>query len=685
MRAMNYQQVPFFRIFLSFVAGVILSQLFIDIWDTIIVGLFILIVTLVALQQIPKFWTIVFFLLSILSGFIHTRLFQSSSLATYYQSEELPINEYKGRVLDLKDKGARIHMTLEIYEIQSSPNLRIKEKIVMTVKNPSQELKALSFGDCIEFLTRLKVPQQNLNPGGFNYREYLKYQNIRYQCYLKTEDIKILGQNQGNTLLKIAHKQRKKFIASLKKYIHREQEFAIAAAMILGERDYLDKRLRNTFSETGSMHVLAVSGLHVGIVSMLLMLVLKIIPDRNRFIKILKTIGMLIGIWGFAMVTGLAPAVLRAATMFSFFMIGKLWTERINIYNVLFGSAFLMLLYDPLLVFNLSFQFSYLALFSIVYFYPLVSSFLVFNSFLANKIWDLVAVSISAQVLVFPLTVIYFHKFPVYFFLSGVIAIPIAFLVLCIGILLILNFVSVWLNSFLGILLQDVLSFFIWSMKGIQNLPNAVLQNIYLDTFSVLIFYLSCIVFMIQHSFNYRKKLLTVLAFLFTLLLYQNIKHTHEEKQEFIKLYHDRDELTIDCIKGHVAYSFQGLDKEFTHDFRNQAGIEKVVPLRNIEGSLGLQRHIDDNLNEKIQIVLISEIDQSDREKFDVVLIDQPFEEGLEQFLNMDSKYILLSNLNWKQYYQWLKILKRMNIEYYDLRMSGAIDLLEFTQKAKLK
>ena len=680
---MNYQQVPFFRLIFCFISGIVLAQL--DLWSIrpVMMGVLSMIVILLMSRNYTRIWSFSCVLIFILFGFIHANLYQESSVPSYFSKNDIPQKSYHAKVIDLKNKGERLNLSLEIYEIISEQNTVCKERIVASVKEPSDDLKKLVYGDCISFASVLRRPLKNLNPGGFNYRKYLKYQNVHYQCFLKSDDVQLLNENKGNRLLTIAFRLRQRFVADLQKYIERKDEFSITAAMILGERDYLSKEIATSFSETGSMHVLAVSGLHVGIVSMLLMFVLRLIPDQHIQGKIIKTILMLSGIWGFALLTGLAPAVMRAATMFSFFLVGKLWTERINIYNVLYSSAFLMLLFDPLLLFNLSFQFSYLALLSIVYFYPIISSFLVFKFFLANKIWDLVAVSLSAQILVFPLTIIYFHKFPVYFFLSGIIAIPVAFLVLCLGIILLLNIFFISLNTSLSILLQDVLSFFIWSMKEIQSFPFAVMQNVYLDTVSALIFYGICFVFMLQYSFDRNKKLLAFLTGLCLLFLYQNMKFTSQSAQRKIFIYCDREDLSMDFVVGHTAYAFNSSKKEFTHGFRNESGIYDIISYQDADQDL-LKR--DKEYQFRFGGLTLSRISENTNAKeivADVILIDSAYDDHFEYLFNAETHLILLPSMSWKDYNVWVNTLESRAIKYYDIRTSGALDLLAYTQKSK--
>ena len=177
------------------------------------------------------------------------------------------------------------------------------------------------------------------------------------------------------------------------------------------------------------MHVLAVSGLHVGIIFFILNFLLTPLNRNKRLLKI--KLFLLVGaLWFYAFLTGLSPSVMRSCTMFSFIVVGENLNKRTNIYNTLAASAFLLMLINPLIIFGAGFQLSYIAVISIVFFQPRLAALVAVKNRILKYVWDLFTVSVAVQIGTAPISIFYFHQFPVYFWLSNFIVIPGAALIL---------------------------------------------------------------------------------------------------------------------------------------------------------------------------------------------------------------------------------------------------------------
>lgn len=330
----------------------------------------------------------------------------------------------------------------------------------------------LETGQIVQFRARLSEIPPPQNPGAFDNKRYRFFQNIHHQSYWKEGDYQVVGQRP----LPALERWRMRQIAMWKELLQDPSEFSIASAMVLGYKDELPEEIRTTYAQTGASHVLAVSGLHVGLIYLILNFFLSRL--RWRFLKILLSLA---GIWGFAMLTGATPSVLRASTMFSFVMIGKQMRRPISIYNSLAASAFLLLWINPLWLFHIGFQLSYLAVLGIVVFQPLWYQLWIPSGNWPDKIWSLITVSLAAQLATLPLTLYYFHQFPVYFWLSGLIVVPAAPFIIALGILLILF--SNWLPAWEWIpatLLGELISWINRLLEAIQALPGSVVSDIYL-------------------------------------------------------------------------------------------------------------------------------------------------------------------------------------------------------------
>lgn len=337
-------------------------------------------------------------------------------------------------------------------------------------------------GNVIKLLGRFSEVPTNTNPDVFNYKGFLAKKRIGHTYWVKSGGHTLVLQDGQNMITSLAHRLRSSALARLEHIFDNRDHLAIASAMILGYKHILSHEQYTVYSETGSIHVLAVSGLHVGVITYLFILLFGRIKSQHTTVKLLKTITLISVVWIFALVTGMAPAVSRAALMFSFFIVGKYWFEEYNIYNILAASALILLLYDPMLIYQAGFQFSYLALFSIVLIMPLIfTSSILTNYRVLNYIIQLVCVSIAAQILVFPVTIYYFHKFPVYFILSGIVAVPAAFLILSIGLATLLLAPIPILGEMLATLLKYIVLTFSHLINGIHRLPMSVWNGIWLD------------------------------------------------------------------------------------------------------------------------------------------------------------------------------------------------------------
>ena len=309
-------------------------------------------------------------------------------------------------------------------------------KVHLYIRKENQLDKPLQYGDKIALNKspfRLPPPK---NPHEFNYMEYMAGRNIYYQQFVDVADIDIIAQGSAYSVMSWCLGLRNHFGGLIEKHVKGEQETAIAKALIRGIRDGLDQDTKRSYSASGAMHVLAVSGLHVGIIIVIISFLLRPI-SKSKTGKIISSVISIIFLWVFAFVTGLSPSILRAVTMFSIIIVGQTFHSRPSIYNSLALSAFVLLFYNPNFLFSVGFQLSYIAVLGIVYIYPLIHNTITFDNWLFEKMWAITCLSIAAQMATFPLTLYYFHQFPVYFLISNLLVIPAAFLIMSLGIALI--------------------------------------------------------------------------------------------------------------------------------------------------------------------------------------------------------------------------------------------------------
>lgn len=350
------------------------------------------------------------------------------------------------------------------------------------------------------------------------YENFLRREGFCASTYIACQQWKKSETLSGTSIRYIALKYRKELSKLFEDSVISEKARPILLAMTLGAVELLDKETKDNFSVSGVSHLLAVSGLNVGILVLLLNLFLH---GMNRFEKtrLTKEFILLISIWIYAFITGLSPSVVRAVIMFSFVIFGNLIHRKTNIYHSLLLSAFGMLLYNPYYLFNISFQLSYTALFSIVLFQPKLKGLLPVNNKILKYFWEIITVSIAAQICTFPLILYYFHSFPTHFLVTNFILVPLSFLLLGVVILSYMTLLIPFAGKLFLIIAGMIGDFFYSTTAFIHDLPYAVLHIGALSGLEVAILYAMIFFFSIWIMDHSRKCFIGGLASILLLLL----------------------------------------------------------------------------------------------------------------------------------------------------------------------
>jgi competence protein ComEC len=323
------------------------------------------------------------------------------------------------------------------------------------------------------------------------------------------------------------------------------EELAVASALVLGHRADLDRELMSAYAGAGATHVLAVSGLHVGIVYVILNMLLKFL-DKKRYGKIVKTVLLVVALFGYAGLTGLSASVFRAATMFAFVAVGKAIDRNTNIFNTLAASAFVLIAFDPMIIMQVGFQLSYLAVIGIVVIHPILFNLVTVNNRIGDWAWSITCVSIAAQVATFPLGLLYFHQFPNLFLLSNLLVIPAATGILYLGFLL-FTF-SFWNPTllFFGKLLNWLISSLNTVVVYIEEIPYSVLTGIDISTIETLIIYAAIVSWLMFLLHRIRPAFYVALGLSVIFMVLQCFEVHRQKTQHFLTVYN---------VKGHTAIS----------------------------------------------------------------------------------------------------------------------------------
>ena len=321
---------------------------------------------------------------------------------------------------------------LKIFASQvDSHNLIDFDARIIAYFEKSSLSKSITPGDVISFHGYFSNEAKKLYPLQFDYHNYLRNCGISGTVFIPKPGLKLVDLRRFSLRAQL-NNLRSFLLDCLNQARPPSKEFGVISALVLGDKRRLDADLQRQFSNAGVVHVLAVSGLHVGIIYLFLgKLIAFLLKKRGRIVKF---IFVLLILWGYAALTGFSPSVLRAVTMFSFIAMGKHHGKYGNVYNLIAGSALLLLAINPLLITQVGFQLSYFAVIGIVYFHPKFYSLITFQKWLPDKIWSLTCVSLAAQLATFPLSIFYFHQFPILFPLTNILVIPLATAILYLGI-----------------------------------------------------------------------------------------------------------------------------------------------------------------------------------------------------------------------------------------------------------
>lgn len=274
------------------------------------------------------------------------------------------------------------------------------------------------------------------NPHQFNYADYMKTLGVYGQLQLNRRDI-IHIEKGKTTVVGFSENLRNHLISRLKSTSLQRDERSILQALVLGQRRDIDKTLYNEYAAAGAIHILAVSGLHVGILYFILLFLFKPLI----FLKhggLVRSILIVLFLWSFAVLAGLSPSVVRAVTMFSFFTFATAIKRPTNSFNTLFLSFFLLLLLQPNWLFHVGFQLSYLAVFAILWVQPKLYKLYQPRFYIDRLFWGISTVTIAAQLGIVPLSLYYFHQFPGLFFVTNIVILPVLGILLAGGLLLVI-------------------------------------------------------------------------------------------------------------------------------------------------------------------------------------------------------------------------------------------------------
>ena len=387
------------------------------------------------------------------------------------------------------EKGRSFKTTATVEYIQQNTGLqKVSGKVIVYFSKEEGSILP-AYGDRILIRGGLQRIRNSGNPGAFDYERYMCFQQTFHQLFLKRNGYTFLTGARKNPVYRFVFFSEKGIVNMLKENIRGDEKVTgIAEALLIGYKEDLDKDEVQAYSNTGVVHIIAISGMHLGLIYAVLVWLFSRIPFIKRS-AVTKVILVLSCLWLFSLITGASASVLRSAVMFTCIITGKTFFRQAAVYNSLAASAFLLLCYDPFLLWDVGFQLSYFAVIGIVWLQRPLFSLIYCKHTRLQKIWEMCAVTLSAQVLTLPVCIYYFHQLPTTFLITNIICVPLSTVILFAEIFLIGTAAIPFIASALGkcaYLLTRLMNLVI---DTCNNLPYSLVDNMYSTVLTTWLLY----------------------------------------------------------------------------------------------------------------------------------------------------------------------------------------------------
>ena len=699
----TWHPYPMFRLIIPFALGIIAAILFghyhfINFHTVLIISVLLFTASILAniFSGFKLQWLggLCFYLFLFWSGYGLTVIQDPTNSDEYFSKISNHNHRYLINIIEPpQEKTNSIRVIAEVNYVEDSIEWKRAAGKVLLYFEKDGASAALEYGDVLFISAPLNATEPPANPHQFNYKRYLSFSGIHYQSYLRSKNWCLIDSGFVNPIYQFSYKARDEMLTMLADNGISGDEFAVASAILLGYDENLEPELRDKYAGAGALHVLCVSGLHVGIVFALMEFFLAFL-NRRKSGRVVRLVIILLSIWCYAFITGLSPSVQRASVMFSFLAFRQIGKYHSNPYNLLAASAFVLLLINPYILTKIGFQLSYAAVIAIIALFNPVYSLVAVKYKFTDAIWKLLVVSFAAQVGTFPLSIFYFHQFPNYFFLTNLLVIPLVWLIIYTGIIsLAISLFWKWLAAKISFVLNLMLLGLNTSVSFVDALPYSKFEGLVLYLPQVLILY--GLIFILVQFFLQRKGtlLIMVLVFLIALTFSFSVSQYNLSKQQKLIVYQVNNHTAIDiCIGSETYYlcdSLMDADKkafefniennriycgagrvnEFILDdstFKAETGTFVKVLSKNFIDACGKRIAILDNdFNPRIP---------ASKLKVDfLILRDNPKAKFQDIKRIFDFKYLIFDSSNsWWLSNEWSKELKLMGIGVHNTKVDGA-------------
>ena len=673
---MRFHEIPFLKLFIGLVAGILLYPYF-NIHN--ISGLWLICTLLIGITFLmyrnEKLAVIVFYPFFICL-IIAVLFFRMASLnptnKSSYLGNHISAVKFQGTVLSSKPRmnGGQRYV-LNVSNTFNKENKAITSSGRILLYLSSSSLPPFSSGTIVQGEIYQLHPIPNAyNPGSFNQQKYWSLKRIFHKAYGNRANWKEIKAASGSLFYR---DKAQKYISNiLGKALKDSVSLGLMDALLLGNKSGLTSDIMTDFKRTGAMHILAVSGLHVGILAGIIQFILGLLPIYSKGGRFFTSGFFIIFLFLFAWLTHFEPAILRAVGGSILMILARIFQKTANAWNNLFAMACFLLLLDPNFFFHIGFQLSFLAVAGIIGFYKSWVGRYTFSNKLMQYFWEMTVMGFAAQWVTLPLLLYHFQQFSWLFLVTGWVAIPLSTFILAVALLYITVSGIPLLNAFMGWLLEFSVFLFRWIMSFLSDVTWAVSEGIYLPDAAIIC--LVIIVFLIALSIEYRKRNVFIISTCLLFTLFQ-VSFLYYNKEEQTYILSERGNAVLTIRKGHSFFVFS--NKPIDKKRQDILFLEKWATKRHYtilpESVISFNMHHD-------TFVLLNGEKSHDFIPFGTHWwVASSFVGPWEKWLGECPPKLLILNADLPFYFKrkLLDLAEKLNIEVYDIGVSGAFNLLK--------
>ncbi len=581
----DFKNSPFVRILIPFVIGILICSfgaLNINVFYPLLVALFILVFIYFLNKKTTTktsrwMYIIVSDVFLCLAGLYSCYLYNAKNNANYFGNYVTTEQQmWVGEIIDLPVEKEKFYKILiEVKSLQNKQQL--KGEVLVYLKKPL-DVSLLKPGNTLKLQSAFIQPKSPLNPYEFNYKEFLARKNIYWQSFVESANVERISESTDFSLVNFGLNIKQKIKNTFELSALTKETAQLCIALLTGYDDEINSETINAFAHSGTLHVLSVSGLHTGILYAVLIFLLGLI-DKNKKYKFLQLVIISLSLWFFALITGFSPPVLRAVIMLNLIAVGRFYYSYSSEHaiNILAVSAFCILVFNPLLIYDTGFLLSYSAVIGILYFEPIFSARVNSRYAFFNKIWQLTSVSLAAQITTLPITLFLFHQFPVWFVFSNLVVIPLCTIVMFLGLLLMIKL------SFMTSIINFCSSIIFYCIHLTDAPGFGYIDYIdfgWRDLMFLSAFIIAAALFMKQRTYIYVAGAAVLLIFWQLTSLFEV---TEKKSSSHLSIYHINKQSAMDlkntnsvCFNSNLTYSNYNYHVKANHTSYNYANVDSL-------------------------------------------------------------------------------------------------------------